>query len=70
MADQPDAGKPAPSPEDLRESMERIPEGPNVEYSPWESKAARGETPLEGPRAGKDSSKDEPKGPGVSSTKP
>lgn len=43
---------PAPTPEDLAEALKAIPEGPNVEASPWEVNAARGETPLEGPRVG------------------
>ena len=52
---EPDSSKnPAPAPEDLKKSMESMPEGPNVEFSPWEVQAAKGETPLEGPRAGQD----------------
>jgi hypothetical protein len=44
-------GTPAPSPLDLKKAMDQIPDGPNVEASPWELEAACGETTLEGPRA-------------------
>ncbi len=44
-------GRPAPSPGDLSRVAQDFTEGPNVEFSPWELQAARGETPLEGPRA-------------------
>ncbi len=42
---------PAPTPGDLKTALEDFTEGPNIEASPWELQAARGETPLEGPRA-------------------
>jgi hypothetical protein len=42
---------PAPSARDLKQAADDFTEGPNVEFSPWELQAARGETPLEGPRA-------------------
>jgi|GEM_PF-6509498 len=42
---------PAPSPGDLKQAADAFTEGPNIEASPWELQAARGETPLEGPRA-------------------
>lgn len=45
---------PAPSASDLKKAAEQIPDGPNVESSPWELQAARGETPLEGPRSDDD----------------
>lgn len=51
MTHDPSNTQPAPTPEDLKKSMDDIPDGPNIESSPWELKAARGETPLEGPRA-------------------
>jgi hypothetical protein len=51
MTPDPSKTQPAPTPEDLKKSMDDIPDGPNIESSPWELKAARGETPLEGPRA-------------------
>ena len=44
-------GQPAPSARDLKQAADDFTEGPNVEFSPWELQAARGETPLEGPRA-------------------
>ena len=44
-------GPPAPSARDLQRAADNFTEGPNVEFSPWELQAARGETPLEGPRA-------------------
>lgn len=44
-------GHPAPSAQDLKQAADEFTEGPNVEASPWELQAARGETPLEGPRA-------------------
>ncbi|MDB5826040.1 MAG: hypothetical protein JWQ73_260 [Variovorax sp.] len=44
-------GVPAPSAADLKQAADNFTEGPNVEFSPWELEAARGETPLEGPRA-------------------
>jgi hypothetical protein len=44
-------GQPAPSARDLKQAADNFTEGPNVEFSPWELQAARGETPLEGPRA-------------------
>ncbi|WP_225783743.1 hypothetical protein [Xenophilus sp. Marseille-Q4582] len=43
--------RPAPTAAELRRTAETFIEGPNVEYSPDEVKAARGEVPLEGPRA-------------------
>jgi hypothetical protein len=43
--------RPAPSARDLKRAADDFTEGPNVEFSPWELQAARGETPLEGPRA-------------------
>jgi len=43
---------PRPTPDDLKKAVDAIPEGPNVEASPWEQAAAKGETPLEGPRPG------------------
>ena len=46
-----DRGHPAPSPADLKKAADEFTEGPNVEASPWELQAARGETPLQGPRA-------------------
>jgi hypothetical protein len=51
MPDDKAAANPAPTPKDLKKNLDDIPDGPNVENSPWELKAARGETPLEGPRA-------------------
>lgn len=42
---------PAPSAQDLKKAADDFTEGPNIEASPWELEAARGETPLEGPRA-------------------
>ena len=42
---------PAPTTEDLKSTADDYLEGPNVEYSPTEVKAARGEVPLEGPRS-------------------
>ena len=47
----PSAKHPAPTPEDLKKAADAIPEAANVEASPWEQAAAKGETPLEGPRA-------------------
>lgn len=44
-------GHPAPSPEDLRRAADTFTEGPNVEASPFELQAARGETPREGRHA-------------------
>jgi len=44
-------GQPAPTARDLKQVADDFTEGPNVEFSPWELQAARGETPLEGPRA-------------------
>jgi len=43
--------RPAPTAADLQQVANSFTEGPNVEFSPWELQAARGETPLEGPRA-------------------
>lgn len=42
---------PAPTPEDLKQAADTFTEGPNIEASPYELAAARGETPREGPRA-------------------
>ncbi|MEZ2299225.1 hypothetical protein [Variovorax sp. RCC_210] len=42
---------PAASPGVLASVARNFTEGPNIEASPWELSAARGETPLEGPRA-------------------
>lgn len=42
---------PAPSPEDLKRAADTFTEGPNVEASPFELQAARGETPREGRHA-------------------
>jgi hypothetical protein len=44
-------GQSAPSARDLKQAADDFTEGPNVEFSPWELQAARGETPLEGPHA-------------------
>lgn len=41
----------APTASDLKRAADSFIEGPNVEFSPGEVQAARGETPLEGPRA-------------------
>ncbi|RYY78877.1 MAG: hypothetical protein EOO24_43965 [Comamonadaceae bacterium] len=46
-----DPSHPAPTPADLKEVADTFTEGPNIETSPWELQAARGETPLEGPHA-------------------
>mgnify|MGYP003575624503 CR=1 FL=1 len=53
MAHPPDLNHshPAPSPEDLKRAADTFTEGPNIEASPYELAAARGETPREGPRA-------------------
>ena len=50
-ADRVEPPEAAPSAPDLQRAAENFIEGPNVEFSPWEVQAARGETPLEGPRA-------------------
>ncbi len=42
---------PAASPRVLAKVASNFTEGPNIEASPWELSAARGETPREGPRA-------------------
>ncbi|MDH6590304.1 hypothetical protein M2165_000193 [Variovorax sp. TBS-050B] len=47
----PATSHPAPSPEDLKRAADTFTEGPNVEASPWELQAARGETPREGRHA-------------------
>lgn len=43
--------RPAPTAADLQQTARDFIEGPNVETSPHEVEAARGHTPLEGPRA-------------------
>jgi hypothetical protein len=52
-------GIPAPDPLDLKKAMDQMPDGPNIEASPWELEAARGETTREGPHADDDPVADE-----------
>ncbi len=42
---------PAPNAEELHDALEAIPDGPNIEADPDALKAAKGEIPLDGPRA-------------------
>jgi hypothetical protein len=50
----------APTPEDLQDALQAVPEGPNIEAGPWELRAAEGQTPLEGPRVGDTDSEGRP----------
>lgn len=44
------SGQPVPLARDFKRVSNEYTEGPNIEASPWELEAARGEAPLEGPR--------------------
>lgn len=63
MTNKDSSGVPAPNAKDLQQSLEQMPEGPNVEFSPWEQEAARGKLPLLGPRADDETNEEEAQSP-------